>query len=512
VVINNVLYKLISDHKVPVIPSTMIPEILEYFHDSADGCHLGITKTYSRMKHRVYFPQMKKTVVEYVRTCNTCQQVNYDNVKPAGVMSSPVCSGPWESLHMDLMGPYVTSHPGSFNYLSVVIDYFTKWVEIFPVRRATTRELAKILERDIFCRYGLPKRVVTDNASNFISQAFKNLLARWNIIHFPTPVYTPQVNLTERSNRTIKQMLRAFLLNNSHNKWSNYLHLIQLALNTSFQESTKCTPARAFLNRTLTLPIDNALETPNATFGTESYANILSFVRQNLNIAAEKQKVHYDKCHNAAATFNIGDRVLLKNISLSSKTKGITSSLNPLYGNKVCTIITKHGESVFTVRLPCGNTKGPLHISFLRKYKDRDDVVRIPVEVATLNASKTFPLPDQEIDATSDSSMELLAVTHDHDNVLSDKSSDVSNLPNNVEHIDIDIQIPTTNFDVKNTSSNMSIASPNLSQMIDLSPHTTTSPSCSVPLESPKRNLRSLPRWDYAALQKGKGKLQKSKT
>jgi hypothetical protein len=46
---------------------------------------------------------------------------------------SPI-TGPWETLHMDLMGPYVKSHPGGYTYLLVVIDDFTKWTEVFALR------------------------------------------------------------------------------------------------------------------------------------------------------------------------------------------------------------------------------------------------------------------------------------------------------------------------------------------------------------------------------------------
>jgi len=262
-VINHVLYKLISDYKVPVIPASLMSEVMKLFHDLPEGGHMGITKTYSKMKNRVYFPRMKDMVTKYVRTCKTCQQVNFDNQKPAGSMSSPSVSGPWETLYMDLMGPYVTSYPGGFNYLFVIIDYFTKWIEIFPLRKATTREISKILERQVFCRYGLPKTVLTDHATNFASQAFKGLLESWNINHSSIPVYTPQINLTERANRTIKKILRAYLLDNSHSKWAEFLPFIQLAINTSFQESSLTTPARAFLNRQLNLPIDNAPKNSN---------------------------------------------------------------------------------------------------------------------------------------------------------------------------------------------------------------------------------------------------------
>jgi len=154
---------------VPVIPSSLIHETLKQVHDHIVGGHLGISKTYAKMKSRMYFPQMRKTVTDCIRSCDSCQRVNYSNTKPPGHMSSPLVTASWNTVHMDMMGPYVKSHPGGYQFIIVLIDYFSKWVEIFPSRLATATNISKILERQIFCRYGLPKFIVTDNGPCFIS-------------------------------------------------------------------------------------------------------------------------------------------------------------------------------------------------------------------------------------------------------------------------------------------------------------------------------------------------------
>jgi len=376
---NDVVFKIFAETSktVPVIPASLITETLKQFHDHVVGGHLGVSKTYSKMKSRVYYPGLKKIVTDYIRTCDTCQKVNYSHKKPPGQMSSPSVNAPWTTIHMDLMGPYVKSHPGGYKFIFVLIDYFSKWVEIFPSRLATTKNISRILESQIFCRFGIPKTIVTDNGPCFISSSFKSCLKQWGVSHFLIPPYTPQVNLTERANRTIKQILRTFLIDKNHSKWAECLPYVQLAINSSKQESTKFTPSEAFLGRQINLPIDNSLQNTILPYDKELYNQISLLIQQNLETASSIQKQHYDSRHDNEP-LQVGDKVLLKDVQLSDQSRGITAGLNPLYQPQVCTIVSKKSDSIFHVQLPCGRTKGPLHISFLRKYNERDDRLFTP--------------------------------------------------------------------------------------------------------------------------------------
>jgi len=139
------------------------------------------------------------------------------------------------------------------------------------------------------------------------------------------------VNLTERVNRTIKQMLRTHLIDHSHSNWAEFLPFFQMAINSSRQESSKYSPSEAFLGRTMTLPIDNSLDNIPLPGDEKLYNNICFTMQQNLVHASAVQKQYYDRCHDNEE-FHIGDQVLLKDVQLSNKSRGITAGLNPLYG------------------------------------------------------------------------------------------------------------------------------------------------------------------------------------
>ncbi len=120
----------------------------------------GRYKTYRRLQALVYWPKMSLDVKTYVTNCPNLsaltnlnqrnQQVNYSKTQT---------TRPWEMLGVDLMGPLPKSSQLN-SYLLVFVDYYTKWVEIFPLRKATAGIVSKLMVKEIFTRWGVPDFVL----------------------------------------------------------------------------------------------------------------------------------------------------------------------------------------------------------------------------------------------------------------------------------------------------------------------------------------------------------------
>jgi hypothetical protein len=54
--------------------------------------------------------------------------------------------------------------PGGFRYLFIRIDTFTKWIEAIMVVNIMQEAAVKFLQSIIY-RFGIPKRVLTDNGT-----------------------------------------------------------------------------------------------------------------------------------------------------------------------------------------------------------------------------------------------------------------------------------------------------------------------------------------------------------
>jgi transposase InsO family protein len=100
------------------------------------------------------------------------------------------------------------------------------------MRLATTVNVAKTLERHIFCRFGIPNSIHSDRGSQFTSHFFKELGTILQIRCTTTPAYNPKSNPVERSHRDLGDVIRATIMN-SPSKWEEVLPQAVFALNTS---------------------------------------------------------------------------------------------------------------------------------------------------------------------------------------------------------------------------------------------------------------------------------------
>ncbi|CAA7040023.1 unnamed protein product [Microthlaspi erraticum] len=136
----------------------------------------------------------------------------------------------------------VSSGPKQFQYLLVLTDYFTKWIEAKPYQQTTELEVRKFIWKDIICRHGLPFEIVTDNGSQFIARTFKDFCKKWNIrITYSTPRYPQGNGQAEATNKTLLSNLKKRLDARKH-RWSEELAAVLWACRTTPHKATHETP------------------------------------------------------------------------------------------------------------------------------------------------------------------------------------------------------------------------------------------------------------------------------
>jgi len=377
-VVNNCLYRVNkNNHFLPFIPKSLRVEVLSYFHDPPHSGHMGFRKTIKRITSRVFWPNMHADIFSYVKTCAICQSTKNPMSKPHGDLKSISTNGPWDMLAIDLMGPL----PNTKNrncYILVVVDHFSKWVEIFALKNTQAPTICAILQNEIFCRWGTPKNLLSDNATYFRSKNFENMCASWGVKHRYTTPYHPQGNITERVNRNIRAMLASYI-GSRHNNWDLHLPAVSLALRTAISDTTGYSPAMLNLGRDLKLPFDRHLEDEVNEFSSrsdfkseliEKLISVYARARSSIEKAQKQQKHHYDKRHKRIQ-FQQGDLVLLRTHILSDKQKKITKKFackwtGPYVITKCCSPLTYELSS-----LDKQTCIGTHNIQHLKPYHDR---------------------------------------------------------------------------------------------------------------------------------------------
>ena len=126
-----------------VIPEVLRTLLLKDLHAE----HLGMVKMKQLARKYLWWPGLDKEIEETVKLCHSCQEAAKAPPAPnPASWSWP--GGPWKRLHLDFAGPYLSKM-----YL-VMIDAYSKFVEVVPVAQATTTNTIAALRR-VFSYFGL---------------------------------------------------------------------------------------------------------------------------------------------------------------------------------------------------------------------------------------------------------------------------------------------------------------------------------------------------------------------
>ncbi|KAG1017517.1 hypothetical protein G6F43_014425 [Rhizopus delemar] len=71
------------------------------------------------------------------------------------------------------------------------MEYLSKWVVTAALPSFDSDDVAQVLLFEVVLKIGLPERLITDNGSNFISDAMKSVCQRLGIKRSLTSVESP---------------------------------------------------------------------------------------------------------------------------------------------------------------------------------------------------------------------------------------------------------------------------------------------------------------------------------
>jgi transposase InsO family protein len=134
---------------------------------------------------------------------------------------------------------------GGFRFLFISINTFTKWMEATLVVNITQQAAVKFLKSIIY-RFSVPKRVITDNGTQFKGAKFLRCCAYFAIHHQPSSIAHPQTNgQVERTNGLLLQGMKTRMFQDLDVKgknWHNELPSVLWALWTNINRATRDTP------------------------------------------------------------------------------------------------------------------------------------------------------------------------------------------------------------------------------------------------------------------------------
>jgi hypothetical protein len=98
---------------------------------------------------------------------------------------------PFSKWGLEFIVPINPSSSAGQVFILTTIDYFTKWVEVVPLKHSQDEQVISFLENNIFSKFVLPLEIITDNGPAFIFAKLTQVLAKLGVKHFTSSTYYP---------------------------------------------------------------------------------------------------------------------------------------------------------------------------------------------------------------------------------------------------------------------------------------------------------------------------------
>jgi transposase InsO family protein len=369
---NGLLYKL--DRLYIPNDNGIKTQLLHEAHDNNISGHVGTAKTVELLSRTYYWPTLHTDVRTYVLSCPACQANKANNALPMGLLQPiPTPERRWDVVTMDLITQLPRTRNGH-DAIAVFVDKYSKMAHYASTTTTVSApQLASLFWKEIVRHHGIPSAIISDRDPRFTSHFWRALWKQLGTKLSMSTAYHPQADgQTERQNRTLEDMLRAYV-NYHRDDWDQHLVAAEIAHNNSQQASTGFSPFFLNYGQHPHLPLNrvtssSASNNPTATELIEQLYNDLDTATSNLKQAQERQ-AKYANQRRREVTFQLGDKVLLSTANLKSDKQA--PKLSPKY---IGPFTIKRVVSPVTCELELPSSMSAIHpvfhISKLRAYRD----------------------------------------------------------------------------------------------------------------------------------------------
>ncbi|KAK4410118.1 hypothetical protein Sango_0084800 [Sesamum angolense] len=210
--------------------------------------------------------------------------------------------------------------PEEGNY---VLREIHEGVEAEPLAKISEKEVIKFLWRNIVCRFGIPRAIISNNGTQFLGNKLKEWCKGLAIKQFFTSVSNPQVNgQTKVTNRTILQHLKT-RLGTAKRAWVDELPSVLWAYRTTPRTTTGETQFSLSYGTDVVAPAEvgklnwrvKHYDLEANEQGLRMNLDFVEEVRERASVRAAMYKARMAKAYNSRVrprNFQVGDLVMRK--------------------------------------------------------------------------------------------------------------------------------------------------------------------------------------------------------
>ena len=314
--------------------------------------HLGADRVVELARQRFFWPKMARDITNYVKKKCRCIADKRPNVAERAKLMPIESNYPFEVVAIDFI--HLDKCKGNFEYVLVVTDLFTKFVQMYATKKKSSKAAAAKLFHEFILGYGFPKRIMHDKGPEFNSDLFAELHRLTGIKSSNTTPYHPMANgQCERMNRSLVAMLKSLSSAEKRN-WKEVLPKLSFAYNSTQHATTGFTPFFMMFGRESRLPIDEIFQEiqmeEQGKLRCRSHQQFVDEWKRSMKevfrVAREKSEVSqaYNKKKYDGKVKEIGieagDHVLVKNL----REKGGTGKLKSHWEHQIFKVVRQQGD------------------------------------------------------------------------------------------------------------------------------------------------------------------------
>ncbi|OAO89342.1 hypothetical protein AXX17_ATUG01610 [Arabidopsis thaliana] len=276
--------------------------------------HFGGSKTLKVMQDHFHWPHMKRDVERMCERCTTCKQAKAKS-QPHGLYTPlPIPLHPWNDISMDFVVGLPRTRTGK-DSIFVVVDRFSKIAHFIPCHKSDdAMHIANLFFREVVRLHGMPKTIVSDRDTKFLSYFWKTLWSKLGTkLLFSTTCHPQTDGQTEVVNRTLSTLLRALIKENLKT-WEDCLPHVEFAYNHSVHSATKFSPFQIVYGFNPITPLD-LMPLPlseRVSMDGKKKADLVQQIHEQARKNIEEKTKQYAKHANKSRKeliFNEGDLV-----------------------------------------------------------------------------------------------------------------------------------------------------------------------------------------------------------
>jgi len=282
----------VSSNTVPVVPFRLLVEIVYKTHNQM--AHIGRDKLVEIISRNFWHPGLESVARELCSCCEHCQLYKVAPHSIAPPMRKIKSYYPYDLVAMDVT-QYDRSARGNIGVL-MVVDHFSKHLIAVPVKNKKAETIVRAVKENVLpYLMRIPRRILTDNGSEFLAKIFEDMLDYHNIEHlYSSPYHAPGNGAVERSNRTITEFLKGLIKRPSY--WDIELPNAVIVYNSTVHSALGQCPSDFLLKNAHNvddfLPIDVTI-TENWREGHPSFAPF----KVNQKVVYKRQRIGNRLCY-----------------------------------------------------------------------------------------------------------------------------------------------------------------------------------------------------------------------